>query len=143
MLIGSAKEWLKQRSNKTQYTVGETAIIYCSLLEQSDVEGYEVTWIVEFDPKNKQDLTDVDIYKHAEIESNATYSKLTLTNLTMNHIDKLICKATFWVNKRMIQRLGNGTTLQIVHSVQSTTSQTEGMSKHNTICVKYFEGIFI
>lgn len=118
---------MSQWTDKPQYTVGETAVIYCRLLaDRSDVKGYEMNWII-FDHGNgggSVDLFDVPAYAHSSIESNVTYSKLTLRDLTLNHMDKIVCKALFLVNRTLTQLFGNGTILQI-----SNASLTEGKNK--------------
>lgn len=131
-LTGSARVWVNQWTEKTQYTVGETAVIYCNLsTDESAVEGYEMNWVI-FDYGNKgriKDLSKVAAYKHhIGIVSSETSSILTLTNLTVYHTDELVCDAVFLINGRLTELLGNGTILQI-----SQVIQPKGLNKNTTI----------
>lgn len=119
--------WVEQWPESQQYTVGQTAVIHCRLLkDQSHVKAYDMMWVI-FDHGNGGkvvDLLDVPAYANASKESNVTYSKLTLKHLTMNHMDKLVCKALCLVNRTLTQLFGTGTILRISNASQSEESIT-------------------
>lgn len=126
-ITGLAKVWVTQKEDKSHYTVGDTAVIQCKLhTDQSDVKGYKMKWIVSGSghASNPRDLSDVPIYKHADIERTEISSKLTLKNLTTHHTDKLVCVARFLENRSLTQLLGSGTVLNI-----SQATHREGMFK--------------
>lgn len=127
-MTGSAKVWVSQSEDKPNYTVGETAVIYCNLhTDQSDVKGYKMKWVISGSGhvNNRGDLSDLPIYAHAEIEKTEISSKLTLKNLDTHHTDKLVCIARFLVNGTLTQLSGDGTILKI-----SPATHIEGTTQY-------------